>query len=329
LALVVLQTSDGSCWQADERISRDESGWIERAATGTLGAVIDITADLVRFLISEQFPQWGELPVRPVARQGWDNRTFRLGDDLAVRLPSAEGYVPGIEKEDRCLPLLAQHLPLPIPTPVATGRTTQEFPFPWSVRRWLPGHTVETTTDVDRTRLAHDLGNFLAALRRVPTDQGPAGGQHSYFRGCHPSVYSDQVERALDTLGDTVDLVACRAVWAEALTSCWAAPPTWFHGDVAVGNLLIRGGTLSAVIDFGTCGVGDPACDLVMAWTYFTGEERQAFRKAVGVGDDAWQRARGWALWKALATMAGLSSPDPDGVQDKVLVHILADPVIG
>lgn len=290
--------------------------------------MIDITEELVRTLVSDQFPEWSDLPVEPVARQGWDNRTFRLGDRLAVRLPSAEGYVAAVEKEDRCLPVLAGHLPLPVPEPVAVGRPAAGYPYPWSVRRWLPGDTVETATDLDRTRLARDLGGFLSALRQASVRQGPAAGLHSYFRGCHPSAYGDQVEAALGKLTGVVDIAACEAVWASSLTSAWPLPPTWFHGDVAIGNLIATDGTLSAVIDFGTSGVGDPACDLVMAWTYFEGDERKVFREAVGLPDDTWRRARGWALWKALVTMAGLSSPDPEGLQSRALVQVLADPVV-
>jgi aminoglycoside phosphotransferase (APT) family kinase protein len=294
---------------------------------GQTETVIDITADLVQCLVRDQFPQWGDLPVEAVQRQGWDNRTFRLGEQFAVRLPSAEGYVAGVEKEDRCLPVLAEHLPLPIPIPVATGKPADGYPFPWSVRHWLPGDTVDNT-NVDRAQLARDLGSFLTALREVSPQHGPAAGRHSFFRGCHLSVYSDEVESALDKLAGVVDVAACQAVWARALTSAWPLPPTWFHGDVAVGNLLTTAGRLSAVIDFGTCGVGDPACDLVMAWTYFTGEERTIFREAVGLPDDAWRRARGWALWKALVSLAGLSGLDPKSREKEVLIQVLADPVV-
>lgn len=291
-------------------------------------ALVDITEDLVRALIREQFPQWVDLPVEAVESQGWDNRTFRLGAELAVRLPSAQGYVAGIEKEDRWLPILAKHLPLPVPFVVATGSAGSGYPFPWSVRRWLPGDTVASATNVDRSELARELGNFLKMLRRVPSSRGPAGGPHSYFRGCHPSVYSEQVQCALEALDGEVDVATCQAIWADALTSAWPYSPTWFHGDVAVGNLLATDGRLSAVIDFGTCGVGDPACDLVMAWTYFAGRERAIFHEAADLDDSTWRRARGWALWKALATMAGLSSSDPEGFQAKVLLHVLEDAVI-
>ena len=293
-----------------------------------LGA--DLDAGLVAALVAEQFPQWRHLPVTPVPRQGWDNRTFRLGADLSVRLPSAEGYVAAVAKEAQVLPHLATHLPLPVPVPVATGDPSGAFPHPWSVRRWLAGTTVEDAADVDRTVLAEDLGAWLAALRAVPAGPGPAAGRHGHYRGCHPSVYGDQVQAALQNLedvDDAVDLEACRRIWLEATTSVWPRAPVWFHGDVAVGNLLVQAGRLSAVIDFGGCGVGDPACDLVIAWTHFRGTERQVFRAAVGLPDDAWRRARGWALWKALVMITGRSGPDPGGVQRRVLEEVLVDPV--
>ncbi|MDN3242792.1 aminoglycoside phosphotransferase family protein [Glycomyces tritici] len=286
----------------------------------------DITADLVTALIAEQFPGWADLPVRPVPRQGWDNRTFRLGDDLSVRLPSAAGYADAVAKEDRCLPGLAPHLPLPIPEPVAVGRPTAAYPHPWSIRRWLPGDTLLDAPDVDRDRLADDLGRALTRLHEAPPEGGPAAGRHSFFRGCHPSVYSGDVEAALD-LAPEVDADACRAVWADACASTWDGRPSWFHGDIAPGNLLVEDGRLSALIDFGTCGVGDPACDLQIAWTYFSGSSRRRFRDAVGLDADTWRRARGWTLWKALIMITGLSGNDTDGAQAANLAQVLADPV--
>ena len=283
---------------------------------------VPITAELVRALIVEQFPQWRALPVTPVARQGWDNRTFRLGDDLSVRLPSADGYVAAVEKENRWLPELAGHLPLPVPSPVAVGRPGPGYPFPWSVRQWLAGDTLEDAVDVDRPRLARELGAFLTVLRQAPA-RGPAGGLHSFYRGCHPSVYGDQVQQALDRLGDTVDAAACRRVWAQALTSAWPSAPVWFHGDIAVGNLLMRDGRLAAVIDFGTCGVGDPACDLVIAWNTLTRAEHRIFRDAAGLDPRTWRRARGWALWKAL-----IMQGEPTGSWRHVLDQVLDDPVV-
>ncbi len=289
----------------------------------------EITADLVRRLVAEQLPHLAGRAVTPVPRQGWDNRTFRLGDDLTVRLPSAAGYVAAVEKEDRALPLMAAHLPVPVPVPVATGRPSAAFPFPWSVRRWIDGEPLDHARDVDRDGLARDLAAFLVALRAVPAADGPVAGRHSFFRGCHPGVYGDEVAEALVRLGPRVDAAACRAVWQDAVTTAWPGPPVWFHGDVAAGNLLVAGGRLAAVIDLGTCGVGDPACDLVVAWTFFDAPERRELRDAVGLDAATWRRARGWALWKALVTVAGMSGSDRDGGQSRALAAVLADPVVG
>jgi aminoglycoside phosphotransferase (APT) family kinase protein len=180
---------------------------------------------------------------------------------------------------------------------------------------------------INREELARDLGQFLTALRDAPVDNAPEGGRHSFYRGCHLSVYAEQIERAFAVLAGCVDIDACRAVWSEAMSTDWVSVPVWFHGDIAAGNLLALDGQLSAVIDFGTCGVGDPSCDLAFAWTYFRGGDRQQFRESVGLDRDTWRRARGWALWKAIVTMAGMSSPDPMGQQPAVLAEVLADPI--
>ncbi len=285
-----------------------------------------IDAALVSALIAEQLPHLTGLPVRPVPRQGWDNRTFRLGDELSVRLPSAEGYVAAVEKEERALRFLDGRLPVAVPSVVAVGDPGQGYPFPWSVRRWLPGDTVAAASALDQVTLANDVGRMLAALRALPTEAGTAAGRHSFYRGSHPSAYSDEVQQALERLD--VDAEACAAIWLTATTSVWERRPVWFHGDVAVGNLLVQGGRLSALIDFGTCGVGDPACDLVLAWTHFGGDARTAFREAAGLDDATWQRARGWALWKALVVLSGQSSPDEGGEHRRILAEVLADPVV-
>ena len=288
---------------------------------------MEISTDLVRGLVRDQFPLWGDLEVRPVPVQGNDNRTFRLGEDLAVRLPSAEGYVAGIAKEDAALPALARHLSTPVPEPVETGAPGRGYAWPWSVRRWLDGVAPDDDPALDRVRFAHDVGSFLRELRTAPAGEGPAAGQHSFHRGCHPSVYEAEVHEALVALGGSVDVAACRAIWEDAVATRWSGEPVWFHGDVAVGNLLVRGGRLAAVIDFGTCGTGDPACDLVLAWTFLRGaDERRAFADAVALDPDTWRRARGWALWKALVTVVDPEPRPSLGVQRAALAELLAQP---
>jgi len=263
-----------------------------------------ITADVVARLVAEQFPRWAGLPVVPVAESGWDNRTFRLGDALLARLPTAEGYVAAVAKEHTWLPRLAPHLPLPVPVPVALGSPGAGYPWPWSVRRWLDGRPAADDRIADPVAFARDLARFLVALWGVDAAGGPAAGAHSFHRGGALAVYDEETRAALDALGSTVDPAALQ-MWDDALAATWTGPPVWFHGDVAEGNLLVdAAGRLAAVIDFGTSGVGDPACDLVIAWTLFEGASRAAFVAGVDQDPGTWARARGWALWKALITVA-------------------------
>jgi len=254
-----------------------------------------IDAALVRALVAEQFPQWAALPVQFVP-QGNDHRTFRLGDALSVRLPSAEGYVPQSEKEHRWLPLLAPQLPLPIPEPIALGQPSALFPFPWSVYGWLEGEVLPTEAVVTDPRLAEELAGFLLALQAADSE-GPPPGVHSAFRGCPPGVWDEDVRRCIPLLG--ADAGRAARVWEEAGAAITAAP-VWFHGDIAPGNLLLRGGRLAAVLDFGCSGVGDPACDVAAAWMMFDDEARSVFLEVLSPDEGMLRRGRGWALWKAL-----------------------------
>jgi aminoglycoside phosphotransferase (APT) family kinase protein len=280
-----------------------------------------IDAALARRLVASQFPVWSDLPIRPVELNGWDNSTFRLGDALSVRLPTGPWYAQQVQKEQRWLPELAPQLPLPIPEPVAHGRPAFDYPYPWSVYRWLDGRPAASAGIGDPVAFAEAVGAFLVALRNADAVGGPAPGEHNFFRGAPPAVYEDETYQAIDRLGDRIDGPLARRIWAEAVSSRWTAEPVWFHGDNAVGNLLVREGRLSAVIDFGTSGVGDPACDLVLAWTLFDGDARQAFRRAVDLDEDTWARARGWALWKALITVPD-ESDESDGLDGPHVPHV-------
>jgi len=262
-------------------------------------------------LITEQFPQWAHLPIKPVEPGGWDNRTFHLGESMSVRLPSAEGYAPQVEKEHRWLPHLAPHLPLPIPVPLAKGLPSADYSWPWSVYRWLEGETATLERIPNLEQFATDLGQFLSALQKIDSTDGPPPGQHSAFRGGPLTFYDFETRRAIDALEGEIDSQAATEVWDAALSSSWQGAPVWFHGDVAAGNLLTQNGKLSAAIDFGCAGVGDPACDLTIAWTLFSGESRDAFRAALPLETATWARGRGWALWKALITMEQHLERDP------------------
>ncbi|MEU4774109.1 aminoglycoside phosphotransferase family protein [Micromonospora sp. NPDC023644] len=265
---------------------------------------ITVDADQVHRLVSAQFPQWASLPVRPVANGGWDNWTFHLGPRMSVRLPSAAEYALAVDKEHRWLPALAPLLPLPIPIPLAKGQPGAGYPYPWSVYPWLDGEPASADSIADPVRFARDLAGFLAALQRVDTTDGPRPGKHNWFRGGTLRTYEGEAQRALTALDGHVDVDLAREIWQSARDARWDGVESWFHGDVAQGNLLLVGGELAAVIDFGTCGVGDPACDLAVAWTLLTADGRQAFRERLSVDDATWARGRGWALWKTLVSCA-------------------------
>lgn len=261
-----------------------------------------IDAALVRRLVADQFPQWADLPVTPVKIDGWDNRTYRLGDELTARLPTHESYTAAVHKEHQWLPFLAPALPVPIPEAVAKGEPGQGYPHHWAIRRWIDGETASCETVSDLDDFARSIAEFIRALQSVDATGGPEAGAHSFHRGAPPEVYHDQTMEALAVLEGKIDTDLAREVWEAALATSWDRPPVWFHGDIASGNLLVQDGRLSAVIDFGTSGVGDPACDLVIAYTFFSGSSRSVFRDAVQQDADTWARARAWALWKALIT---------------------------
>lgn len=277
-----------------------------------------------RRLVAAQFPQWAELEIRSVDSQGWDNRSFRLGDSLLVRLPTAAEYALAVAKEQRWLPVLAPLLPAEIPVPVARGLPDEGFPYDWSVYRWLDGEPSEAV--VDLTGFAVDVAAFLAALQGVDAAGGPEPGLHNWYRGGPLTTYDGWARASLKTLEGVVDTELAEEMWERALRTPWDGRAVWFHGDIASGNLLVRGGALGAVIDFGTCGVGDPACDLAIAWTMLSGESRAAFRDRLQVDDATWLRGQGWALWKVLVVCAGAVRDGEELPADAslVLAEILA-----
>lgn len=286
-----------------------------------------IDATLVRMLIAAQFPQWSDMAIKPVHQGGWDNRTFHLGDHMTVRLPSGASYAAQVQKEQYWLPRLAPQLPLPIPVPVAMGAPDEHYPWHWSVYGWLAGETARRERIADLTQFANTLAAFLLALQAADATDGPAPGAHNFHRGGSLTVYDAQTRQAIAALGSTIDTGLATAVWDAALAAAWSGPPVWFHGDVASGNLLVRDGRLSAVLDFGTAGVGDPACDLAIAWTLLEGESRQSFKTALPLDPATWARGRGWTLWKALIVYAGLAGTNPLEKENArhVLAEVLAD----
>lgn len=302
---------------------------LERLPVPDLGPIpqrFSIDAEQVQRLIAEQFPQWAALPVTPVDVSGWDNMTFHLGADMVVRLPTAAEYALAVEKEHVWLPLLASRLPRPIPAPLAKGEPGAGYPFPWSVYAWLEGETANFGAVRDGVRFAEDVAEFVAALRSVDPADGPQPGTHNWFRGGTLRTFDSTAQDAMADLAGHVDTDLAREIWESSLAAPWDGVDVWFHGDLAQGNILLADGELAAVIDFGTCGVGDPACDLAIAWTLLSAEGRSAFRRLLSIDDAEWARGRGWALWKTLSTCAGsVDESDDDAVNARrVLAEIFA-----
>lgn len=265
-----------------------------------------IDAALVRKLIATQLPQWKNFEVRPVAHGGWDNRTFHLGEQLLVRMPSAAQYAGKVEKEHQWLPLLAPLLPLPIPIPLVVGKPGEGYPWNWSVYRWLDGETAEFGHIANLSDFAKSLAQFLNSLHSIDPANGPLPGPHNFYRGGPLATYDSETRQAIKILKGKIDTKAATEIWETALATTWNHAPVWVHGDISVGNLLVHNGQLCAVIDFGGLAVGDPACDLAIAWTLFKDESRETFRTMLPLDAATWARGRGWTLWKALIIAAGI-----------------------
>ena len=263
---------------------------------------MDINVDLVKELIAHQFPEFSDLEIKMVEKSGHDNRTFHLGDNMSVRLPSGPSYALQIEKELTCLPIFKNHISLTIPSPIAKGEPSSKYPFNWAINRWIEGETVNYDNVCDLKELAVDLARFLKELQSIDASLGPLAGEHNFYRGGSLEVYDCETRNSLKKLKDVFDIDIIENIWNTALKSKYEDKPVWVHGDVAVGNLLVKNGKLSSVIDFGILGTGDPACDYVMAWTFFDSESRQVFKEELNCDEETLNRAKGWALWKALIT---------------------------
>lgn len=289
---------------------------------------VDTDVALVGRLLAAQFPQWADLAIEPVHSDGTDNAIYRLGDDMAVRLPRTPGATGQVDKEHRWLPRFAPHLPLAIPVPLAKGAPGEGYPWHWSVCRWLEGENATIEHIADPHQSAIDLAQFITALQQIDAAGRPPPGPHNSFRG-EPLAMRDMCTRdAIATLQGTLDADAVTAVWDDAIeVPTWHGPPVWLHGDLQSGNLLAVQGRLSAVIDFGCLGVGDPACDVMAAWIYLSAETRDIFRAALPIDAATWARGRGWALSVGLIALAYYQSTNPvlAGIARRAIHEALAD----
>lgn len=282
----------------------------------------------VRRLISLQFPKWADFPLHRFASDGTVNVIYRLGDDLAVRLPVDEEGSEQVTKECHWLPVLEPHLPLDVPTPLAMGKPALDYPWHWDVYPWIEGDNAIAGRLDDPWQAALDLGRFITALQRVDPAGGPPPGKHNFYRGVPLATREGAVRQALADLSGILDIAAAASAWEEALAApLWTGPPVWFHGDLLPGNLLVRDGRLCAVIDFGGLGVGDPACDWIFAWNLLSAEIREKLRVTLAIDRDTWARGRGWALSVGLIALPYYQARNPvfAGVARQLIDEVLAD----
>jgi len=283
---------------------------------------LDIDADLVRRLLAAQFPSLADLPVSAVRSTGTVNAIYRLGDQLCARLPRMQKWAQDLGKEWRWLPKLAPHLPLQVPEPVAKGHPESWYPFTWVIYRWIDGQPYSDELVDDEHQAARDLARFVSELRRIDPVAAPPGGRK-------PLRELDAVTRAaIQAARDVIDSDAATAAWDRALQApAWEGTPAWIHTDLLRPNLLVDGGRLGAVIDFGSAGVGDPAADVIAAWSVFSHAGRGTFRGTLDVDDGTWNRARGFALHQAAQIIPYYSESNPGFVAlaKRTVEGVLAD----
>lgn len=270
---------------------------------------IEIDEALVRSLLADQFPDWARLGVRRRDPWGTDNALFRLGERLCVRLPRTPASAGQVEKDHTWLPRLAPRVPLALPELLALGGPAAGYPFSWGVYRWLEGEPACFELLADPVAQARSLAGFLRALWSIDTAGAPRPGPPNFGRGADLRHRDETVRGALEILRDRGEpsAPAAAAAWRESLAAaCYAGPPVWLHGDLLPGNLLVHEGRISAVIDCAGLAAGDPAVDLLPAWSLLRGASREAFRTAVGADrdEDLWLRGRGWAVCVAVTGLS-------------------------
>jgi aminoglycoside phosphotransferase (APT) family kinase protein len=286
---------------------------------------LEINEPMVRRLIDEQFPQWRDMRLRAVS-WGTVNAVYRLGAELAVRLPRRAEWASGLEQEVRWLPVLAPSLPVSIPEPVALGVPSGDYPVKWAVYRWLKGTPMLEAARVDETAIAEELAGFVAAMQRIKPPSDPPRSNRSIPLAKHDVSMRASIPRLA---AHGVDLAAVTAAWENAL----AAPSglgsrVWLHGDLMPTNLLVRDdGGLAGVLDFGVCTTGDPACESLLAWMTLTRSSRAHYRGLVGIDGAAWSRARGWALLFAVMALPYYHRTFPAfaGVARRALAEVIAE----
>jgi len=286
---------------------------------------VPIDAELVSRLVRDQFPEWGDLPLERVVSGGTVNVIYRLGTEMSVRLPLAEWGTELLEREFLWAPRLASHLPLEVPRPLVRGEPGHNYPFPWSIHRWIEGDIAIPDRIDDTRRAAIDVAGFVRALQGID----PAGAPANTHRGGPLATADRSTRAAIEACEGLVDTVAALEVWKRALAAPqWDRPAVWTHGDLWYSNLLMRDGRITAVLDFGGVGIGDPAIDTLPAWSLCDSTTRPVFRSELAVDDATWERGKGWALSMGAQALPYYLDTNPIivGNARRMIEQLLAEP---
>lgn len=271
---------------------------------------VPIDGPLVPSLVEVQFPHWSHLPLQRITSTGTDNAIYRLGPKMGVRLPRIEWAVQQVDKEFAWLPRLGPQLPMAVPTPLARGEPGPGYPFPWLVYRWLDGEDLQHRQVSDSRWFGQDLAVFVKALESVETTDGPPAGH----RGQSLLRVDGATRAAIRGLGTAIDGNRATNVWQFALDAQpWPGPPVWVHGDLLPGNVLVNDGRLAGILDWSSAGVGDPACEGMLAWS-LPPEARTAFQAALNFDAATWARARGSVVQQAVLFIPYYAKTIPDAV---------------
>ena len=260
-----------------------------------------IDENLVKNLIESGFPKYSNLSITPVKQQGHDNRTFHLGNEMLIRVPSSKRYAKKVSKEQEWLPKISPNVSFKIPKPIHIGKPSKDYPYNWSIYEWIPGESLNLLPKdkVNLEEVAKKLAKFIKELHKIDVSGAPKAGKSTFYRGCSPKFYDDDTRNYLDKLRNIIDYPKALKIWENAINSEWEKNPVWIHGDLAIGNILIKDNKVNAIIDFSGMAIGDPACDIVLYWNLFDKGSKDIFRSELDLDKDTWNRARGWALWKA------------------------------
>jgi len=267
----------------------------------------NINSNIVCSLLKEQFPEWLNLSLKLIKSQGTDNVMYQLGDDKVIRLPRTYGSALSLQKECDWLPKLAPKLPIPVPVPIARGIPSTYYPHPWAICQFLEGSNPCIENRLDLQQASKDMAHFIDMMQKIPVKSGP-----ECRRGLPLDSRAQETRDAIQNVTEMYDAKLLNEIWDSMLAvPSWHGSPVWIHGDLHAGNLLAKNNLITAVLDFGSAGVGDPACDLMVAWTLLDTDSRKQFQEIIQYDDATWQRGRGWAFTMGLVAYPYYKETDP------------------